>query len=127
MDLDRAADLARALLRQGLVEEAVDALEALAEASAVPDLAVDVDDQARLTVTVEFDAGLVEALRRLPGAARDRAAGLWRVTGPGHGGLVDLLERLARPPCAPEHGCTLGGDAPPSTAHRVAHERTCDG
>ncbi|MCO5171856.1 MAG: hypothetical protein M9894_36615 [Planctomycetes bacterium] len=125
MDLDRAADLARVLLRQGLVAEALDALEALAEASAVGGLTVDLDDEGRITVDAEFDAGLVDALRRV--ATRDRAAGVWRVGPARRAGLVDLLERLARPPCAPDVGCTLGDDAPPSTVHRVAHERTCEG
>lgn len=125
MDLERTADLARMLLRQGLVAEALDALEALAEQSAVPGLVVDLDDEDRVTVEVGFDPLLAERLRRLPGAARDRAAGVWRVPRAGLAGLVDLLERLARPTCAAGQGCTLAGEAAPSSAHRDAHERAC--
>jgi hypothetical protein len=127
VDADRTADLARMLIRQGLVAEALDALETLAEQSAAPGLVVDLDDEDRVTVEVGFDPVLVERLRRLPGAARDRDAALWRVSRAGHVGLVDLLERLARPPCSPELGCTLDDDAPPSSAHRDAHERACGG
>ncbi len=125
MDPDRAADVARLLVRQGLVAEAMDALEALAEESAGPDVVVDLDDREQVTVEVEFDPVLVDALRRLPGAARDRDLGLWRVARAGQPALVDLLERLARPPCSYEGGCALGDDEPPSTAHRLAHERAC--
>lgn len=127
MDIDRAADIARMLVRQGLIAEAMDALETLAEESAVPGLAVDLDDREQVTIEVDFDPVLVEALRRLPGAARDRDAGLWRVARAGQPALVDLLERLARPPCSAEAGCTLGDDeeAAPSSAHRIAHERWC--
>lgn len=125
LEPDRAADLARTLVRQGLVAEAVDALELLAEGSAVPGLVVDLDDEERLTVEVDFDPVLVEALSRLPGATRDRAAGLWRVARAGHVALIDLLERLARPPCSPDEGCSLGDDPAPSSVHRVAHERAC--
>lgn len=126
MDPERAADIARMLVRQGLVAEAMDALEALAEESAAPGLAVDLDDREQVTVEVDFDAVLVEALRRLPGASRDRDAGLWRVPRAGQPGLVDLLERLARPPCSAEAGCTLDDEAQaPSSVHRIAHERWC--
>src|SRR5688500_6083958 len=111
------------LLRQGLVAEALDALEQLADLSAVPGLRVDQDDQDRITLEVPFDPLLVEALRRLPGAARDKDAGLWRVAHAGQLPLVGLLERVARPPCAPDVGCTLDDEAPPSCAHRDAHER----
>lgn len=113
------------LVRQGLVAEAMDALEDLAAASEASELVLDLDDAERVTVEVEFDPTLVEALARLPGATRDRDAGLWRVGRAGQPGLVDLLERLARPPCSPELGCTLGEDAPPSSVHRDAHDRVC--
>ncbi len=125
VDADRAADIARMLVRQGLAAEAMDALEAMAEESAVPGLLVDLDDRGQVTVEVEFDPALAEALRRLPGAARDREGERWRVARAGQLALVDLLERLARPLCSPELGCSLGDEPPPSTAHRVAHERAC--
>lgn len=113
------------LVRQGLVAEAMDALEALADEAAVVGLTVDLDDREQVTVEVELDAVLSEALHRLPGATRDRELGVWRVPRAGQPDLVDLLERLSRPPCSPDEGCTLGDDAPPSTVHRVAHERAC--
>jgi hypothetical protein len=113
------------LVRQGLVAEAMDALEDLAGAGFASPVEVDLDDAGRVTVQVEFDPTLVESLARLPGAARDKDAGLWRVGRAGQPALVDLLERLARPPCSPVDGCTLGEDAPPSSVHRDAHERGC--
>lgn len=114
------------LVRQGLVAEAMDALEAVADEAALP-LVVDLDDQDRVTVEAPFDPLLVERLHRLPGASRDRDAGLWRVGRAGLVGLVDLLELLTRPPCAPDVGCVLGDDDPPSSLHRDAHERCCGG
>jgi hypothetical protein len=124
MDLDRTADLARMLVRQGLVAEAMDALESVAAEAPLP-VVVDQDDQDRVTLEVDFDPVLVERLQRVPTATRDREAGLWRVGPGGLVALVDLLERLALPPCAPDVGCVLGDEGAPSSLHRDAHERCC--
>jgi hypothetical protein len=125
VDLDRSADLARMLLRQGLVAEALDTLDDLADEGAVPGVALDLDDEGRVVVDAPFDPLLADALHRLPGASRDRAAGVWRVGRAGLDALVDLLVRLATTPCAPEVGCTLGDEPAVSSVHRDAHERAC--
>ncbi len=126
VDPNRAAELTRRLVAQGAFEEALQALEDMQAALEVDTLSFDLDDRQRILVTCPFDPPLIERLRRVPGAQRDKQAGLWLLPPRGMISLVELLWDLSLPLCA-QRGCQLGGARPPSQRHQEAHRSFCGG
>ena len=126
MSLERHASTARALARQGYVDETLDALVALVRAAGMHELQLNLDDQERIVVDCPFDARFVASLRAIPGTYRDKQQSVWRVPKRGFLRLTELLERRAGPPCSPA-GCTRDDDPPPTDAHHEAHAQWCGG